>query len=565
MATDYGLPDEIRIFARLPDGSQLELGTEDRGLTFGTMSPGGDGAIDFGLYATLPYGDRVLPVGTHIELDDAAGAFVAGFVASPGGMFPYRAGDARIQARGYAAACGLRRYIQSTTYFNPTVASAMLLARDDLCVPPLDPTHEYIEPGSLLTRSDGESEDYVGTDALTIWNKYSAIGTTYPDVRPVLWEVLADPHGSGRPVLKVNSLPIFPKYVVRIAAGAVDNPTWNLDDVDNQVIASYLDVLGLPHVIVATDPDITLRFGLTGQQIIKSKAINLSGEMAESDATAWASTTLGRFAKLRVSNAAVNIPWGVAVTDTVTGEDVPLWRVRAGELIRIQIIDTADPTGYLSEEDRFISATSWEGTHYGLTLTTGQYRSETRSAQRRMAERSGAVLGNIPGLSKREGPPLLPRDVEPSKVTYGGSSTPGLSNYPASEAHTHAGPDPTDQVWEQLPIVTVEIKPEPFLIVVSQIQSCTVPIAYACEVTGWVAYADALLTCSVAVGMGPFSSYPTPPFNFVVNFEGMDKGQQHFSTPIPLEAGSYVQFQQNSCDETAATFLTIGLILRRTA
>lgn len=562
MAIDYGLPEEIHIFARLPDNSQLDLTTEDRGLVFTTMSPGGDGTIGFGLYATLPYSRRLLPIGTHIELSDLGGAFVAGFVATPGGQFPYRAGDARIEARGYAAACGLRRYDRPTTYLNPTVGGAILFARNDLCVPPLEPTYEYMELASLTARSDGESEDYIGTDALTIWNKYAAIGTPEPDVRPILWEVLADPSGSGRPVLKVNTLPLVAKYVVRIEAGAVDNPAWSLDDVDNQVIASYLDDLGHPHAVVFTDPDIQLRFGLTGQLIIKSKAMNLSGEMAASDAAGWAHTTLNRFKDLRVSNASVAIPWGVPVTNALTGEDVPLWRIRAGELIRIQIIDPEDPTGYLSEEERFISATSWEGTHYGLTLTTGAYRTETRSLQRRTQERSGAVLGQIPGLSKREGPPLFPRETPPTPVAYGGVPVPGESRYPASEQHKHPGPDPTDCVWEQLEVETIEIKPG---FSISQVKPCTVPIAYACEVTGWVAYADALMTCSVQVGMGPFPSYPSPPFNFVVNFEGMDKGYNHFDTPIPLEANSYVRFTQNSCDLTGATFLTIGLILRHTA
>lgn len=553
---DYGLPDQIRVFIITPDQQQFDLSLESRDLTTSTVSPGGDLAIDFGLYGTLPYSDTILPIGTHVALEDKVGPFRSGFIVGPSGNLPHRAGDVRLTARGYSAACGLRRYEHSTIYLNPSVGAIIIGSRNDLCCPPLSGNNDYLNLEAMGSRSDGDSQDFVGTDALTMWNSYIPIGTPFPDVQPLLWHVITAP--DGMPTLQVDVVPNFARYVVRINEGAVDSPSWALDDVDNQVVASYLDNLGHPHVVLVNQIDNPLKFGLTGTPIVKSKAINLSGEFAESDATQYAHNIINRFAALRMSGSSINIPWGVAVTDRVSGEDVPLWRVRSGEKILVIITPDSDPTGYLSEEERFISGTSWNGTNYGLTLTTGDLRTETRNAQRRQSEKSAAVLGNIPGLSKRDAPPLQPRDVLPQPL--GPQALAGGSKYPSSEEHVHQGPDPTDVIWHQMPVRVITTKKGTEY----RLEGCAIPIPYHCKVLGWTAVGDGPMTGVVNVQFGTYAEYEGHSTSMNVGLGGARKA--HWEVPITelidVPANSVVQFQTTTIEPTTATFMTISVIVK---
>lgn len=560
MAVDYGTPTDIVVRALTGEGQQFDFSLHDRTLVRTTVSPGGEGQVSFTMYGVVPY-NNLLPIGTHITLEDRIGAFSSSFVVSPSLAGPHRAGDVRVQARGYGAACGLRRYDHQVSYLNPTVGGLVIGFLRDLCCPPLTYTTDFLNLAAMSARVEEVPDNFVNTDALTAWTTYLALGTPSPDTVPLLWHVIADPGGSGAPVLKVDTVPLVPKYYVRIAAGAVDNPSWSLDDIDNQAIAAYLDVDGHPHTVVVNVLDNPLKFGISGTPIVKSKAINVSGEFAESDATQYAHNIVNRFGHLRMSGSNIHVPWGVLVTDE-NGDEVPLWRVDAGNMIRVFIIDEhTDPTGYLSVEDRFISATSWDGTDFGLDITCGEFKTETRSIHRRTAERSSAVLGQIPGLSKREGPPLFPRDVVPQPVTRGAVGTPGESRYPSSEGHIHQGPDPTDMIWEQLPITQVVGKKGTEW----RLQSCAVPVPYACRVLGWAAVSDAPLTALVQIQFGTLGEFPSHSTSMPVVFDGMTHGQFTLDGVITLDPISVVNFAaQSILPGTAATYLTVCVIVART-
>ncbi len=374
-------------------------GLVNKDLTISTVAPGGDHEVHISRNEAAlgpPYVTNlgsVLRAGTKVIVrDDEAfrgGIFWVGRAEVP--QVNSWIGGSAIQTiiRGYASHARAKHY-QRRTVLGPgtNVIGAFAQVCDDLCPLITNPLLQFDTELLLLGRVlHEESPDYVLSSAQEIWNHLANVSSSLGISTPLLWRVMNEDrfgiqyNGGLAPVLNVKVRPQLgtPRYITQMQPGGGHlggtrvEASGDLQRIYNRVLIKYDDPEGVRsggYGVVVEPPgdgieggeglypyfataehgvgeirDLTMDLQGLGQGAPSDQVLLHGGTASESthaigvriqeEVRQIARMILSQSELAAATEGPIKLFFPQQVWDTVLSRWIPLWRIRAGEVIEV--------------------------------------------------------------------------------------------------------------------------------------------------------------------------------------------------------------------------------------
>jgi hypothetical protein len=442
-------PEELTVELYAPgSGTPLDLSARVVNLVFGTSAPGGDADCSFEIHdaGTLPnpHVDAWIRPGSKVVIRDDAGTVYGGRIEVVNG--DYRTSYARLSllARGFASSAEDQRYkLRKVWPQGYPVGSIFIETTQDLCP---DISAGGVSPGVGGRNLPETSQDFILSSAKQIWDTVAPLGG---DETPLLYRVFCD-GASTTPSLHVEARPSTPAVYAAMGAGGVNVPVVgivatpggtqvsmgaDLRTVYNEVAVKYPDPTKAAGYAVITTFDSGSQGSTTGIDATRTLGLDLSSmnEVELSEATQAAHALLSQVASIENSGRQITMDYPQVGIDE-DGNPVPLWRIRAGSVIRVTDYFSGDQTAAL-DQDFYIVQSTWTERARRLTLSVGRIHGMTegigKSLRKKRPARSDPELGDPVPEAGREPTRGWVSTKQPSR----GSSNHAAPYSPADHDH----------------------------------------------------------------------------------------------------------------------------------